>query len=438
VFRKTLIKLTVINSLVFLCIFMMFGATLYLYVGHKLFDKIDDSMSRVARGFRMVDGRLAIYVQKSRAFDPRIIVFLRDREGNIINLFPNFSNPLISMEELKEAAEDVKLGTVQIVQRDTHSYRVMSIPYTDGPVGPGTYKTSPIFPTQSPILDERKIREVLAVSIVDSEVDMLQRLLGIIAVGIVIGMGMSLVAGYYLAQRALIPIRVAWDRQQQFVADASHELRTPLAVIKTNAELLLRHPEHSIEQESLRISNVVRESSRMSKLVSTLLTLARADSDQLELQFASVDLHEVVKEITEQFMPLAELKEVRLHVNLDPAIELVADRERLHQLVVILLDNALKYTSQDGIITLSCSKQANVVVIEVQDTGIGIPPEDLPRVFDRFYRSNKARSRTDDGGTGLGLAIAKWIVEKHGGKINVESTVGLGTRFYITIPVKKV
>jgi two-component system, OmpR family, sensor histidine kinase CiaH len=235
----------------------------------------------------------------------------------------------------------------------------------------------------------------------------------------------------------LIPIRVAWDRQQQFVADASHELRTPLAVIKTNAELLLRHPEHSIEQESLRISNVVRESSRMSKLVSTLLTLARADSDQLELQFASVDLHEVVKEITEQFMPLAELKEVRLHVNLDPAIELVADRERLHQLVVILLDNALKYTSQDGIITLSCSKQANVVVIEVQDTGIGIPPEDLPRVFDRFYRSNKARSR-EDGGTGLGLAIAKWIVEKHGGKINVESTVGLGTRFYITIPVKKV
>jgi two-component system, OmpR family, sensor histidine kinase CiaH len=152
---------------------------------------------------------------------------------------------------------------------------------------------------------------------------------------------------------------------------------------------------------------------------------------------APVDLHEVINGITEQFMPLAELKEVRLHVKLDPAIELVADRERLHQLVVILLDNALKYTPQDGSITLTCSKQANAVVIEVQDTGIGIPSEDLPHVFDRFFRSNKARSR-EDGGTGLGLAIAKWIVEKHGGKINVESTVGLGTRFYITIPVKKV
>jgi signal transduction histidine kinase len=286
-------------------------------------------------------------------------------------------------------------------------------------------------------LGSRSIKEVVALSIVDSEEQMLNRLSVIIFVGLVIGMGVIIWAGFFLAKRALIPIRAAWDKQQQFVADASHELRTPLTVIKTNAELMLRHPESTIEQESQRIANVLRESTRMNRLVNSLLTLARADANQAELQMAPLDLHETIQGVVEQFGPLADLKDITLKLEADDNLEVMGDKERIHQLLVILMDNAIKYTPEQGAITLTCRKVASHIHLEVGDTGIGISPEDLPRVFDRFYRSDKVRSRKE-GGTGLGLAIAKWIVEKHGGKIRVESKLGKGTRFIIALTAYRV
>jgi signal transduction histidine kinase len=198
---------------------------------------------------------------------------------------------------------------------------------------------------------------------------------------------------------------------------------------------MLRHPENTIEQESARITNVLRESIRMNKLVSTLLTLARADANQLELQMRPVVINEVIETVVEQFRPLVELKGLELSVVIEPQIELIADRERLHQLLVILLDNALKYTAAPGSIVLTCSKLQNQVGLKVEDTGCGIVPEDLPRVFDRFFRGDKARHR-ETGGAGLGLSIAQWIVEKHGGKIRAESAPGVGTQFHITLPLK--
>lgn len=270
----------------------------------------------------------------------------------------------------------------------------------------------------------------------DTEQGMLRRLMVIILMGQVVGMLVIIPAGYYLAQRALVPIRGAWEKQQQFVADASHELRTPLAVIQSNAELLLRHPEHTVEEETIRITNVVRETIRMSKLVSTLFTLARADANQLELQLSLVTLHEVISHVAEQFAPLAELKNITLEVKMMDEIEFIADRERLHQLFVILLDNGLKYTSFQGRIRVVCQKQFSTVLIQVIDTGCGIELADLPKVFHRFFRGDKVRSR-EAGGAGLGLAIAQWIVEKHGGKIWVASQVGVGTEFNITLPLGK-
>jgi len=258
----------------------------------------------------------------------------------------------------------------------------------------------------------------------------------IILISQVVGMMLIVPTGYYLARRALVPIRAAWEKQQQFVADASHELRTPLTVVKSNAELLLRHPEHTVEEETIRITNVIRETIRMSKLVSTLFTLARADANQIELQMLPLILSDVVIHVTEQFQPLAEMKSIILQVDIKDEIELVADKERLHQLFVILLDNAIKYTLPQGNINLVCRKQSNMAFIKVVDTGCGIGPEDLPKVFDRFYRGDKVRSR-EAGGAGLGLAIAHWIVEKHGGKIWATSEVGIGTQIHITFPIEK-
>jgi signal transduction histidine kinase len=421
-FRKTLRNLTLLNSVVFLLIFLLFSGTLYAYVSNQLFDKVDASMRQKAESFRLVNGRPAPMMNPRAFFDPRVFILLRDANGSIINLYPFTTEDFNEIANYLSQAEYDKMQTQKI---EEHYYRILSIPYRGGETRLSRQE-----------LGDRHIQEVIAVSIVDSELSLLRNFLQIILTGLIIGMLAIVLAGYYLAKRALIPIISAWDKQQQFVADASHELRTPLAVIKSNAELLLRHPDRTIEDESFRITNVVRESMRMSKLVSTLLTLARADTNQLELHFTPVAINDVITSIAEQFKPLAELKGIELEVTLCDTVELTADKERLQQLIVILLDNAIKYTPAGGNIKLSCRKQVNSVNLLIEDTGAGIAPQDLPRIFDRFYRGDKARSR-EQGGSGLGLAIAKWIVEAHGGKIKAESEVGVGTQFQLTLPFNK-
>ncbi|QDR81049.1 sensor histidine kinase [Sporomusa termitida] len=421
-FTRILRKLTLMNSVVFILIFLVFGATLYSYVRSQLFENIDKSMRDRISSFRVVNGRPDVTLRRSIFFDPRVIMLLRDASGQVVILTP-FSSE--EGDNLKTLAAQLETGSLTVTTYADHIYRVLCLPYQ--------YEEKVLFRSDgSKVLE---IEEVIAVSIVDSEVAMLGNLLIIIACGLFAGSVVIGLAGYYLARLALVPIQKAWERQQQFVADASHELRTPLAVVKTNAEIMLRHPENTVEQESSRVTNILREAIRMNKLVSTLLTLARADANQLELQLKACMVDDVVETVAEQFRPLFEIKGLELHVNIEPQIEITGDRERLHQLMVILLDNALKYTVPPGQITITCSRLQNQVLLKVADTGCGILPEDLARIFDRFFRGDKARHR-ETGGAGLGLSIAQWIVEKHGGRIRVESVPNVGTQFYITLPVK--
>jgi len=419
-FNNTLRKLTVLNSVVFLVIFVIFGAIVYGYVAFRLFDKVDDSMRYKAAALKIVNGRPTAQVRNRALFDPRIFILLRGTDGRIISPYTVHTE---ETEHLSELTAQVKPGRLLVREVEDHVYRIISVPYQ--------YEENVIQTDRGLIT----VQEVIAVSIVDSEVALLKNLLLIIVSGLVTGVLIILLAGYYLARRAMIPIQQAWEKQQQFVADASHELRSPIAVVKSNAELILRHPDHTVKEEGIRITNIIRETMRMTRLVASLLTLARADANQAELQLAPVNLNEVVAAAIEQFQPVAELKGIPLQLNLQDELWLLADKERLHQLLVILLDNALKYTPASGRILLSCQQQADSIAITVADTGYGIAPEDLPRIFDRFFRGDKARSR-EDGGTGLGLAIAKWIVEKHGGKIEAESQMGKGTRFNMVFPVK--
>ncbi|MFD0711213.1 sensor histidine kinase [Paenibacillus sp. GCM10027626] len=269
---------------------------------------------------------------------------------------------------------------------------------------------------------------------ISAEIGMLRRLEYILIYGGIVGFLIAVAAGYYLANRALIPIRLSMDKQQQFVSDASHELRTPLSVIQAHTELLLRHPEHTIEQDSKHISTVLQEARRMSKLVSGLLTLARTDSNQLELDVKPVQFDRIVEESARKMQMLAEVKNIVLHTEIDPNISMSADEERLHQLLVTVLDNAIKYTPEGGLVRVVCRKLSHSVQLEVEDTGIGIAPDNLQHIFDRFYRGDRARTR-QEGGSGLGLAIAKWIVERHGGKIRVESKLSAGTQVFISLPL---
>lgn len=215
--------------------------------------------------------------------------------------------------------------------------------------------------------------------------------------------------------------------RQRFLADVSHELRTPLTTIRGNVDLM-RHM-GAADPEALDV--VQDELERMTRLVDDLLLLARADTGGLPIQRVPVELDTVFLDVYRQLGSIERPVEVNLR-EVDQVIVL-GDADRLKQLILNLVDNAIKYTPDGGSVTLSLSKANSTANIEVSDTGVGIPAEDLPRIFDRFYRVDKARSR-NLGGSGLGLSIAKWIVRAHGGEIRVESELGVGSRFWVSLP----
>ncbi len=229
----------------------------------------------------------------------------------------------------------------------------------------------------------------------------------------------------------LASLHQAYQAQQRFVADASHELRAPLTAIQANLEFIRRHAELPTADRDEAIAEASREASRLARLVADLLVLARADAG-LPLRRWRMELDRVLLEAFAEARQLA--RGQRLEIGrLEPAM-ITGDPDRIKQLVLILLDNAIKYTPEGGRVTLELQRTGASAEILVRDTGIGIAPEDLPHVFDRFYRADPARSR-DPGGSGLGLAIARWIAEQHGGQITIESSLGLGTTVSVRLPL---
>jgi signal transduction histidine kinase len=225
-------------------------------------------------------------------------------------------------------------------------------------------------------------------------------------------------------------VETAYHVQQRFVSDASHELRAPLTAIQGNLELLRRQSTMSGVEREEALTEVERESTRLTRLVADLLVLARADAG-ITLKSCPVDLDAVALEAFREARHLSDGQTLSLDP-FEPA-RVEGDEDRLKQLILILLDNALKYTPANGKVTLGLHRRETDVEIVVRDTGVGIAPEDLPLVFERFYRADPARSR-DPGGTGLGLPIARWIVEQHDGEIMLTSQPGRSTTVTVHLP----
>jgi signal transduction histidine kinase len=254
------------------------------------------------------------------------------------------------------------------------------------------------------------------------------------AIGIIF-LGIALYISFIMSKRAMIPISGAFTRQREFVADASHELRTPLSVLLSSIDAM----EMTIEPQKEEfigkvVSNMRQEVKRMTNLVSDLLTLARSDSNLLETRAEVFDFCEQGEKTAESIRPLADAKEITLELTKPAAIPVTGDPQRLSQLLYILLDNAIKYTPNGGIVKFYLSHEGNDLFIKVQDSGIGIEAKDLPHIFERFYRADKSRGR-QMGGHGLGLSIAKWIADTHHGAIKVSSDIGKGTVFTVRLPI---
>ena len=233
----------------------------------------------------------------------------------------------------------------------------------------------------------------------------------------------------------LTRLESSFEQMRRFTADASHELRTPLTVIRSVGEVGLRGRRDEVAYREI-IGSMLEEVDRLARLVDRLLMLSRADTGQSKLSTDIVDLSELADEVAAQLGVLAEEKQQSITLDRTGAPRWTGDRLVLRQALLNLVDNAIKYSPVGGRITIRVAESPAAAVVEVSDTGPGIPEELQSRIFDRFYRLDKSRSR-DNGGTGLGLSIAKWAVEVNGGQLTLEKTNGVGSTFRITLPQTK-
>ncbi|MBE0618118.1 MAG: heavy metal sensor histidine kinase [Proteobacteria bacterium] len=348
--------------------------------------------------------------------------------------------------------------------------------------GESSYETlaegpTPIRMLMYPVVVRSRVRNVVQVATsLGPVLEALNQVLWILAVGIPGLLLIALLGGWFLAGRALQPLDAVVDelreldadslnarlpakagtlevrdlaenvnallgrlegafrRVREFTADASHELRTPLTVLRGEAEVALRKPRSPEEYQGVLVSSL-EEIDRMGRIVEDLLLLAKGDLGEAPVYKASLDLAEVLQEVAAQTTLLAEGKGLQFTYAGGPPARVVADSLRLRQLFWNLLDNAVKYTPPGGKVFLSHGGSApGWVRVTVKDTGLGIPAPDLERIFERFYRVDKHRARSQ-GGSGLGLAICRWIAEVHGGRIEVQSVPDQGSSFTVYLPL---
>jgi signal transduction histidine kinase len=256
-------------------------------------------------------------------------------------------------------------------------------------------------------------------------------------IGLPSAMMLVVVASWWLAEQAMKPVYKSYRQMQQFSADAAHELRTPLAAIQANLESTLTPEATDADAwDTLRI--VERQSGRLSRLVQDLLILAHMDLQGLPFKQQPCNLNDLVSDLVEEFMALAIASSISLtdDINSSNPVTVIGSEEQLYRLVANLITNAIQYTPARGTVVVRLSRDEYHVLIQVQDTGIGIAPTEQSRIFDRFYRVSSDRSR-QTGGSGLGLAIARSVANTHQGNIRVESQLGKGSTFTVQLPLRQ-
>ncbi|NJN04626.1 MAG: two-component sensor histidine kinase [Leptolyngbyaceae cyanobacterium RM1_1_2] len=253
---------------------------------------------------------------------------------------------------------------------------------------------------------------------------------GAIALGL-IGLG-----GLWLTQRSLRPVEQSFNQLKQFTADASHELRGPLTAIKTSIDVIQNHPERIHPKDAKKLSAIADAAGQMQYLTEDLLLLARMEAPATAglLQRERLCLRQLLQTLVELLESSAQLKNIQLTLAAPQPVHIIGDRRQLSRLYANLIENAIRYTLEGGQVQVSLSKKLRLALVQVSDSGIGIAPADIPHVFDRFWRADKARSRKA-GGSGLGLAICQAIARRHGGKISVCSRLGAGSRFRVSLPL---
>ncbi len=251
--------------------------------------------------------------------------------------------------------------------------------------------------------------------------------------GIFVALAFSGVGGIWLTRQAMQPIEQSFQRLKQFTADASHELRSPLMAVKSNAAVALKYPEGMRETDREKFAAIASATNQMTQLTEDLLFLARNDRIPSQ-KWEKIDLTAILENLVQLYKPSAIAKQIHLQAQIAKNIHLVGDAVQLRRLFTNLIENALNYTLTGGVVEIKTNKNTTYADIKFQDTGVGIAPENIEKVFERFWRADSSRSN-HYGGSGLGLAIAGAIAQNHGGSISVTSTIGKGSCFTVRLPM---
>jgi two-component system OmpR family sensor kinase len=446
------LRLTLLYSIIVGGILFILGAMVYLLINIFLLNQVDNMLTQVYRDVVVVThvnsmGEIDSMNSPPLDITTNAYVQIWGRDGRLKSSSTNLAEPL------DPAALQYDLP----VYRDTHiqsvHLRVLTVPLVRGTKPVGVLQVG----TNLTVLDEMR-----------NSLSMIMLFSGLLAV-LLAGMGSWLMLGRALSPLDVITetvdqinraddlarripyqgspvdevgslvesINQTFERleslftsQQRFLADVSHELRTPLTVVKGNVDLMRRMK--TIDEESL--NSIDQEAGRLTRLVGGLLLLAQAESGKLALNIKPIELDALLFEVFQEMNVLARGK-IQLKMNEIDQVQINGDRDGLKQVLLNLIANAIQYTPQGGEVFISLAKVGQQARIIIRDTGPGIPAEDMPHIFERFYRAEKSRTRSKVGGFGLGLSIADWIVEQHGGQIKVESKEGKGTTFAIWLPL---
>ena len=427
ILRKYLLKHIRSNILMFICIFVIFGVFMFQLVNKITYDTVNielreniEIMKNVLKKIDtiQIDSKFSIINSENTILksyniitsitNPKIICIVRDEEGKIIN------TSLGNIDVVDFDFDDELIEKMyEIVLDDEYYYRGVTIDLSE-------------------ITNNYK-GYIQLLANVDTEKEMTHNYQRIIIWSVGFGIIISIFASIMMSKKNLEPIAIMLKKQNEFVQNVSHELRTPLTIIQAKQELLLSHPSEKIIENSEEIGVTLSETKRMSKIIKDLMLLARADNKQIVLQKEEVEIDEFIENIAKNYSEIIEVSDKKLITNLNYKKMIAIDTNKIYQVMVILLDNAIKYTEPGDSIEIVTSLKDNKCVIEVKDTGIGISDEAIKHIFERFYREDSARTR-ETGGSGLGLSIADMIITAHGGSIKASHNSNKGTVFAIKLP----
>lgn len=428
-FKTLQLKLAIFNLIILIAFLCIFSGFIYLQSSHTMMSASTKDMKRIIMQiensgmlppFMFENKKLPVF--ESRQYNIKEFVGIENRQKDTFIIIRDMSSNVaitnISDDKLSELTEKLskKLSSknpsfVSEISADGKTYRVCTTFFT--------FRNKPGI--------------IQVVDNITMEKDMLAKLMYTL---LLFGFASSLVLfgiSWLLAKKAIKPIKASWEKERRFIADASHELKTPLTIIRANLDIPINEMDPDNSEHYLWIKNAYDETENMQHIVNELLELVKIDSGYQNISKASCDLSEIANQAANQFQPLMEEKKLEIIKTIEENAIVCGNKEKLRQLIVILLDNAFQYTSF-GHIEVSVKKDGHSAVLSVSDTGVGIASEDLPYIFDRFYRADAARIRKERN-LGLGLSIAKGIVDMHHGKIEVSSMIEKGTTFKVILPL---